>query len=256
MRSLLELQRSFGMALAEPARAAAVVPLLHGAAPVALRRLAVYRANGHANCAKALADTYPIVRRIVGEEFFAGLAREYAQAHPSTSGDLNAFGGALPEFVAAFPHTADLAYLPDVARMEWLAHRAYLAGDATPLDLGRLRGVAPADLAGLRPALAPACALLESRWPLARIWEVHQEDYRDAIAVDLDAGPDRVLIHRPAWRARVVSLARGDFRFLAGAVEGRTLGPVLEAALAADPRFDPGAALARWVAAGVIVDLT
>ena len=255
MPSLLELQRSLGRALIEPDRAAEVAPLLRGAAPVAVRRLSVYRGNVYANCAKALADTYPIVLRIVGEDFFAGLAYEYTRAHPSTSGDLNAFGDALPGFVAAFRHTADLPYLPDVARMEWLAHRAYFAGDAAPLDLARLRGIAPADLAALRPILAPACALLESRWPLARIWEVHQADYRGDFALALDDGPDRILVHRPVWGARVASLPRGEFRFLASATADESLGVALEAALACDSGFDLGAALASWVAVGVVVDL-
>jgi len=253
--SPLELQRSFAAGLIEPAYAAAVTPLVRDAALIAEQRLGVYRGNVHANCAKALAATYPIVRKIVGEDFFVGLAREYANTHPSTSGDLNAFGDALPEFVAAFPHTADLPYLPDVARMEWLAHRAYFAGDAVPLELARLRGVAPADLAKLCPVLAPACALLESRWPLARVWEVHQADYPGEIAVDLNAGPDRILVHRPVWRPRVASLSTGDSRFLASAIEGRSLGVALEAALASDSSFEPGAALSRWFEAGVIVAL-
>lgn len=255
MPSLLELQRSLGTALADGSQSERIVPLVRGEPRTALERLAVYRGNVTGSSAKALANAYPVVRAIVGEEFFDGLAREYARAHPATSGDLNEYGGQLAEFVAAFVHTQDLPYLPDVARMEWVAHRAYYAADAAPLDPARLAAVPEADYAELRPTLAPACALFASPWPLARIWTVHQDDYAGEFEVDLDSGPDRILIHRPRWRAVVQSLALGEYRFLGCALEGEPLGHALAAALAEDPAFDLPAALARWVAAGVIVDL-
>src|SRR5258708_8332119 len=83
--------------------------------------MAAYRRNVFGNWSGALANAYPIVRKIVGGEFFDAMAREYAREHPSTSGDLNEFGARLPGFVAACPHTRDLPYMPDVSRMEWLA---------------------------------------------------------------------------------------------------------------------------------------
>lgn len=207
--------------------------------------MAVYRGNAFGNWAQALESAYPIVRKIVGEEFFRGLAREYARTCPSASGDLNEYGAELAGFVAAFPHTQDLPYLPDVARMEWLAHRAYYAADAGSFVLESLDETS-------RLALTPPCALLASEWPLARIWTVHQDDYEGEIDVDLDAGAQRILVHRPRWRAQVRALAPGDFRFLDCARAGRTLGEALETALAEDRAFDPSLALARWVDAGVV----
>lgn len=207
--------------------------------------MAVYRSNVFGNWAQALTSAYPIVRKIVGEEFFQGLAHEYARAHPSGSGDLNEYGSALGEFVAEFAHTQDLPYLPDVARMEWLAHRAYYAQDPKPFSYESLSEFS-------RLVLAPPCALLVSKWPLARIWTVHQDDYEGEIDVDLRAGPDRILVHRPRWRAQVRSLAPSDYRFLDMARQGKTLGEALEAAVVEDPAFDPSLALAGWVDAGVI----
>jgi uncharacterized protein len=211
--------------------------------------MAVYRGNVFGNCSQALESAYPIVRKIVGGEFFRGLVREYAREHPSASGDLNEYGEHLPEFVAAYSHTQDLPYLPDVARMEWLAHRAYYAADAELLDLTK---AAVSNPEALRLRLARSCALLASDWPLASIWTVHQDNYEGEIEVDLDAGPDRILVHRPKWRAQVRALAPGDYRFLDMARQGKTLGEALEAALAEDDSFDPPLALARWVDAGAI----
>jgi hypothetical protein len=227
MPSLLEQQRAFGAALLDP----------RASDP----RLRVYRANVFGNWSAALAGAYPVTRAIVGAEFFNAMARDYARAFPSTSGDLHEYGAQLAAFLDGYPKTRDLPYLPDVARLEWLAHQAHYAADARPFDLSR-----PSEA-----RLAPSCALLESAWPLQRIWAAHQ-DGGDPATVDLGAGPDRILVHREGWRVAVCSLLAGDYRFLERLRAGDALGPALEAAVAADAAFVPRVAFAAWVQAGVV----
>jgi len=240
VRSLRELQADFARTLRAPAPVGSPAGL------------AAYRANVEGNLAGALASAYPVVRKIVGEGFFAQLCRAYGVRCPSASGDLNRYGERFALFLAGHEEVADLPYLPDVARMEWLAHLAYYAQDAHEFDPRALAAVPAERYAMLRPRLAPACALLSSPWPLGRIWAVHQDDYRGAFDVDLRAGPDRILVHRPRWRASVSSLGAGDFHLLEAVARGAQLGTALEAALAAEPAFDPPAALMRWIHARVI----
>ena len=230
MPSLLELQQGFASRILQPDGDPG---------------LAVYRNNIHENCAKALAGAYPIVRKIVGESFFDRLARDYSRAHPSTCGDLNRYGALMPRFVADYAGTQDLPYLPDVARMEWLAHLAYYAADARQFEFRALSQLPE----NLRLQLAPSCALLRSDWPLARLWEVHQDEFAGEFSVDFSAGIERILIHRPDWRVQVRSITLGDFRFLAGAGRSETLGAALEAACALNAGFDASTALATWVQA-------
>ena len=91
MQSLLDLQRTFGAALLDPAVASSMPP-----------GMAVYVGNVRGNWTNALAAAYPIVRKIVGEQFFEGLAWDYSRAHLSTGGDLNEFGQWLPDFLASY----------------------------------------------------------------------------------------------------------------------------------------------------------
>jgi len=226
MPSLRELQEDFAAAL------------LGGGGPP---RMAVYRGNVFGNWSAALGGAFPVTRKILGEQFFDAMARDYARAHPSQSGDLHEHGAQLAGFLEAYAHTQDLPYLPDVARLEWLAHRAYYAADAAPFDVSR-----PTEV-----RLAPACALLASAWPLARIWEAHQEG-GEPDKVNLGAGPDLVLVHRPGWRVEVSSLRPGDFRFLEQVGSGAGLGRALEAAAAEDPAFVPRVAFAAWIQAGAL----
>jgi hypothetical protein len=255
MPELERLQQAFGAAIARAAEGPRAAPLFRGNPEAVAERLAVYRGNVIGACTGALRNAYPIVAKIVGREFFDGLVQEYLRRHPSASGDLNALGAELAAFVEAFRHTQDLAYLPDVARMEWLAHLAYYASDDAPLDLARLAAVPPEAHAGARLSLAPGTALLESPWPLARIWEVHQDDYTGEFAVDLTAGADRILVHRPRFRVGVAALSAGEFGFLREARHGAPLARALEAALAADARFDLATAVVRWVEMRVITGI-
>jgi hypothetical protein len=240
VRSLREFQADLARALRAPASAGDAAGL------------AVYRANVEGNLAGALAGAYPVVRKIVGDGFFAQLRRAYGARQPSSSGDLNRYGSRLASFLSDYAEVADLPYLADVARMEWVAHLAYYAQDPADFDLRALALLAPERYASLRPRLAPACALLTSRWPLGRIWAVHQEDYQGEFDIDLGSGPDRILVHRPRWRASVSSLGAGDFHFLEAVGRQAELGAAFDAGLAADPAFDPSNALVRWIHARVI----
>jgi hypothetical protein len=253
--SLSALQEIFANALADPGQSAQAVTHLAGPPERAEARLAVYRHNVMGNLRGALANAYPITQKIVGAEFFNGLGDAYLARYPSLSGDLNEYGAHLADFVAEFPDTQDLPYLPDVARMEWLAHRAHYARDALPFDLSRLSSIAESACPTLRVVLAPACALYASRWPLARIWEVHQDDYAGEFAVDLEAGPAQILIHRPRFRVQVASLAPGAYAFLERVLVGESIAPALEAALAVENAFELPAALREWVEAGVVVSI-
>ena len=68
-----------------------------------------------------------MIHQLVGEEFFRLLAKRFIEQHPSHSGNLHRYGSEMAEFLMHFENTQHLAYLPDVARLEWAYHLAYFA---------------------------------------------------------------------------------------------------------------------------------
>ena len=255
MSDLVMLQRRLSAALADVAKSDEAVPLIAGDVAHALGRLAIYRGNVIANAVRALTSTYPIIRQLVGDEFFDGLARAYCREYPSVSGDLNQLGERLADFVSAFPHTQSLPYLPDVARLEWLAHCAHYAADHAVLDVGSLAALREDDYPRLGLTLHPAVALFASPYPVFRIWEVHQDDYRGDIAVDLASGAEEVIVYRPQFRVSVAVLSGGESAFLSTIMQGKLLAEALQQALAKDAGFDLSASLKRWIAANIVVGL-
>jgi hypothetical protein len=218
----------------------------------AARGVEVYRNNYRGNLHDALAGAYPVIRRLVGEEFFRFLAKRYIEAQPSRSGDLHRYGGELAEFLAHFDNTRHLPYLPDMARLEWAYHRAYFAPDVAPFDLARLARIPPESYAGLRWRLHPACALLVTGFPVAAIWRAHQDDAD--LGIDLDHGREHLLVHRKDLRPDIAGIAPAELHWLSQLQRDVAMGAATEATLAAHPEFDVAAALRRWLAQAVLVD--
>src|SRR2546421_584408 len=79
-----------------------------------------------------------------------------------------------PDFLANFPPCRHLAYLPDVARLEWAMNVALHAADATPLTTETARALSAGTLESARLALHPSVTLLASPWPVDALWRANQ----------------------------------------------------------------------------------
>ncbi len=251
MSTLRELQAAFGRAVLDPAAEDALLVCLEEYPEVARRRLAAYRRSIFGNLIGALEATYPVVVRIVGKAFFGEAARRYIDAHPSASGDLNEYGGEFPDFLETYRHARELAYLPDVARLEWAVQSVYYAADPPPADLAALAAT-PADRYGeLRFACSPVHARLDSPWPLDEIWRVNRPDYDGDMTVDFSRGSRLVVLRRDGG-VHVEPLSAGEAELLDALAAGRTLAAAAQAAVAGG-ETDLGAALRRFVAAGLLL---
>lgn len=223
-----------------------------GENPPASAAAAVYRRNVFATLRGALEDTYPVVRRLVGDAFMGEAARRYALAYPSTSGDLHAFGGEFGNFIDGYAPAHALAYLGDVARLEWACHESFHAADAAPLDWSALGGVSAERYGEIRFRLHPAARLLRSAHPVAAIWHANQPG-RDG-EIGAAAGPEHVIVRRDGGEVLVATVAAHEWDFLDAVARGaafRAAAAAFDAPGAADGMALP-AALARHVASGVI----
>ena len=255
MSDLLAAQAGFAAALRDVDATPAAARWLCGDDALLERRLAIYRANMVASADKALSAACPVVRQVVGEEFFHALARAFQRAHPSTSGDLGEFGAAFADFLAGFEHTRSLPYLPDLARLEWAVHRAHGAADAPGWDAAALSAIAPDQQAQIRFAWSAGLAVVESNFPVVRVWTIHQPDHGGEFTVDWDVA-ERALVARDGFAVRVDAIDAGAATFLQSSLAGATLGDAATAALLADPHFDLGGLLGRAIASQHICGFT
>jgi uncharacterized protein (UPF0276 family) len=242
------LQHLFGAALFDPARARELAPSLRGDPG----RLGIYRGNLSATWRRALGNAYPVVRQLVGDDAFDGLARAYGRAHPSRDPDLNRFGACLADFLDIHAPDAGHPWLPDVARLEWLIHEAHDAPDAVPPALA-LDSLDPAAFEASRAQLAPSLRLHASPWASVALWQAHQSEGGPWPAA-LDAA-SHALIIRKGWQVEVQAIGAADYVAMMRLMAGETIGAALDAACEADDDFDVAGTVQRWLTDGVITGL-
>jgi hypothetical protein len=239
------IQQAFGTALFDAASDTALAPLLKGDA----HRVGIYRGNLAAHWTRALASAYPVLRRLVGDDFFDALAGMFGRAHPARDPDLNRFGAALPDFLAGFAPAADYPYLPDVARLEWCVHEAWFAPDADG-PAPTLAGLAPDAFETARAVLHPALRLHASPWATVPLWHAHQDGgspFPDVLRADTHA-----LVLRARVTVAVEAIGAAEYGALTCLAHGGTFGAALDAAFDVDGDFDVAAHLRRWLDGGMV----
>lgn len=236
-------QQAFAAALFDPQ--ADTAPF---AGAQAAGRMALYRGQLTGTWHKTLAAAFPVLRQLVGDDFFQGLSRDFGLRHPPIVADLHHFGADLPGFLEQFAPASHYPYLPDMARLEWALHRAHYAADASRLDGAMLAGWTPAQFGAARIALHPAAFLLASPWAVASLWQAHHGAAFPATM----AAPETMLVSRPSWQAQLTPLTPASHAGLAALAGGASMSEALLAALARQEDVDVGAMLAAWLAAGAL----
>jgi hypothetical protein len=207
-----------------------------------LHGLRAYRTNAAATAERALAESFPTIRLLLGEADFRQMARQFWCAQPPARGDLGEWGAALADWIAEHAQLNAWPYLPDTARLDWLLHRAGRATDDA-LDTGSLVRLGEFEPAQLLVHFLPGVALLESRWPLALMHHAHHADtdllvaLREAIAAGRG---ESVVVSRVGWKACVTAVDRVEASFTGMLLDGMDLGSALGHA---GERFD----LAAWL---------
>ena len=252
MPSLRELQHAVrrSLLLREDSDAAAYI-VGDGLAPAL--RLSIYRNTFVGALTTALRLSFPAVYRLVGAEFFDSAAQVFVHEQPPRRAYLDEYGGGFPEFLARYPPAASLAYLADVARLEWAVNRALHAPDVEPLELMRLAAIPPVDEGRICFAPHPSVSLIRAGYPVDAIWRAVLEQNDAALAaLDLADGPVCLMVQRMSSGVDVARLDPGAWDFAAALCAGQALGRVLAAAAG----IDAPTLLAEHLTAGRFIEFS
>lgn len=230
---LLEFQRDFARAIATEAGGPTDV----------------YRNTVVSGCVDALRANYPVVARLLGDEMFDSAAAAFAAECPPRVPVLASYGERFSQWLELQPWVWDVAYVPDVARIERLHIESLFAADADALDMRALEG--ETDWKSIHLSLHPATRFAWLSMPAISIWQAQ----RDLSDKDLapDWRPEGALVTRPGLEVHVAYLDGAGHRFLLGIHAGHS---VLDAGLAAgslSPDSDIGSLFTSLVNAGAFV---
>ena len=190
----------------------------------------IYRNNSIGTRTRALAEIYPVVDKILGKQCFAGMADEFVTASPSTEPDLNSYGVNFPSFLCTIVTQqkafTELAYLPDLATLEWYFHAAYYAMDDvlfTPTSSSEID-------TSVILAQSHSLHCFSTAYPVYAIWQGHQanEEAKEVTAIN---GNEYILISRRQGHPVVEKITKEDCEIIHLAEDKNELENVVEVAV-------------------------
>lgn len=197
-------------------------------------RLRVYQSNQIGALTNTLSQHYPVCQAIVGDTCFQTMCAHYAISHTWQNADLNRFGDRFPQWLSleVLPQSAftDFQYLADLAQLEWLLHLSYYAADSCSIHAANMQPLV--DLARLSPArqararllLRPDIFLLQSPYPVADIWRLHQATLDIASNHQPIVGPGNYwVIARQGFKPWPTTINASQYRLLMAIAEQHTL---------------------------------
>ena len=246
-----DLQEQFVGSLRDPERS--VPSGLAAADPLPpTKRFNVYRNNVAVSLTDNLAASYPVVKQLVGEEFFTGMARVFVDHNAPTSAVMLHYGVHFPDFITNFEPAQSLPFLADVARIEQGWNNAYHASDAKPVGVEALQSLAPEVLETAMMRLHPSLQIIRSDWPVFSIWHLHQSTDDTAAAMqELTPEPESGLIVRPNLDVDVRIIPDAAAEFYSSLQDGQSLGRAAEPLVAAQSD-DMGAMLQHLFSCGAV----
>lgn len=212
-------------------------------------RFAVHRNNVLSALVQALADTCPVVRALVGAEFFHAMALAFVRTQPPQSPLLNSYGKGFADFIEDFAPARELPYLAPMAGLEWARVSSYHAADAAPLARTQLAAqlADPQQLARLILQLHPSVRVIRSPYAVVSLWAAHQPG-GDLAGLD-PYRPEQGLLLRAEQDVLLLPIDLAVATFIQALREEQPLAAAAQMALQQDRQFDLANTLAlllRW----------
>lgn len=215
--------------------------------------LRIYKNNKDLILRDVLKGVFPVTTILLGDAFMHQAAHEFIKTFPPDSGDMNGYGGDFPAFLGHIPALRRYPYVPDVAKLEWLAHESYLSPVRPPLTAEDL--AAEKDPLNMKLHLQPHVFLLRSGWPVDKLWARITKEGKDLKDFALKPEETFVAVYREEKQVAVWSLNEGGWKFLEYLQSDPSLAFAAEAALRAEPSLPLDLFLAQGVQAGIFCTL-
>lgn len=200
-------------------------------------RMKIYRNNVIHSLTSAVTAVYPMIEKLVGEEFLKKAVNDYVVDYLPDQGNLNFYGSTFPVFIRGYEPARDFPYLHDMARLEWAWECASLAKDDQPLDPALLQDIPQDDIPLLTLSLRDSVSLIESQYPLDRIVDFCRDEIGEE-TLDLDTGGACLMIFRPELKPHMRKLDQAEYRFLQALSDDCNLLAASESAMTIDPDFN------------------
>lgn len=243
-------------------------PFLDRQHPVpALTGLLVYHQAYFLRLRESLAETFPSLLAVCGNDGFSALVAEFLPLHPSHGTSIHEAGRDFPTFLAGISDDYDFGVPPetlrDLAALEWAHAECFVAAasDEAPVIPNQLAELSPEQWEKLSVKFDPSVTMVTTAW---EVWTTIQQIRRDEAPdrpTKSAGSPFAWTIQRQDGDVKVVQTAPEAALVLSMLLAGKTL-PEVNDSLAAAFQLSPENALAtcaghlvQWCQQGMISKL-
>jgi hypothetical protein len=220
------------------------------------QRMSIYQNSTLGNTAGSLAITYPVVKNLVGEDFFNAMCAVFIRQNPPQSTNMDDYGEEFSEFLAEFPPAQSLLYLPDVATLEWLWQQASNAAECQIIDQSAIANIPQDKYFSLHLRLHSSAQLFCSTFPVSKIWYMNQDGaHVETINLDEET-TEYLLIIRHGLRTNISPLTPAEHCFLNNLKNGSNFFAAYEESIAIDESFDLAHYIQKHLAGGTFSGFT
>ena len=217
--------------------------------------LEIHSNNYRLTLISTLADIFPAICNLVGEECFAAYARQYVKIHPPSSPVLSCYGANFPTYLAAQDLLSSAPYLKDVGRLEWAWNEAFHARNAETLTPDELHHAASYCDEDVTLALHPSVRLIRSPYPVTKIWLMARQPDEAPQEIELNE-PENIVVLRPHNNVSFFTVDPGTYSMLVALAQNDGLASAIDEALKTSPEFSTEGSLGNLIARGAFASFT
>lgn len=228
---LSKMQDSFIDGIYDKSSSFKILPLIKNAKVPKEELFDIYRNNLFSFLKNALRITYPRLYKHLGHKKFTEFANDYIVKNRSITGNLDDYG-------ENFLRNSRQA-LSDLAELEWLEHKSYLAPDCKSIDLEKLQKLPHESLFDVKFNLHPSVFFYNSDYNLL------------SKQIKLEKKKIHFLVHRLYLDVICKKISKKEYDFLLVIKDGLTLYEVYERC-----QFDIQNYLKKFISNGVISEFS
>ena len=175
------------------------------------QQLSIYRGSIFGGLKKALAETYPVTKELVGEDFFNMMLGQYIKYYPCQVQDLNDYGKELAEFIQGLKQVRSVPYLAEVAELEWF-YNVCLNSEMENNNLEEISLLNDEQQGKIKFNFPKGTGLICVTYPVDLIWDSHVNSSEKDI--DLNKECVYLIIWKNVTNVEINRLSDKQFYFL------------------------------------------
>ncbi len=139
------------------------------------QRLYIYVQAYKARLVEVLAEDFPVLHSMVGDDMFEEICVRYIDKHPSTHPSLRYFGAHMAQFLRSTASYKDIIPAIEMAEFEWAFNDVFDAPDEDVITVEQVAAIQPEAWTTLRIKLQPSFRIHLFKWNTPAVWSTVTE---------------------------------------------------------------------------------